>query len=205
MKKIIIILFLLSGQSLQAQNPDIDILDAVNSSHGSRFGDPVFKSISSSCYFISALVPVTTFSAGLIKRDRTLRWKSYEMAAGIGLCMSVSYLLKYSVNRPRPGADYPSVIVQKVRGHSPSFPSGHTSAAFETATTLSLNFPKWYVIVPAYAWAGSVAYSRMYLGVHYPSDLAAGMLIGAGSAWITWQVNRKIEMRRKKKEMIPVE
>lgn len=204
MKKIIPILFLFFCQSVQAQNADIDILNAVNSSHGARFGDPVFKGISSSCYVMSALVPVTTFSAGLIKKDRILRWKSYEMAAGIGICMSVSYLLKYAVNRNRPAVDYP-FIVQKVRGHSPSFPSGHTSAAFQTAMSLSLNFPKWYVIVPAYAWAGSVAYSRMYLGVHYPSDLAAGILIGTGTAWLSWKINQKIERSRKKKRLVPIE
>lgn len=45
-------------------------------------------------------------------------------------------------------------------------------------------YPKWYVIAPAFLWAGSVSYSRMYLGVHYPTDVAAGAALGVGSTFI---------------------
>ena len=70
-----------------------------------------------------------------------------------------------------------------------SFPSGHTSFAFATATSLSIKYPRWYVIAPSYLWAGAVGYSRMNLGVHYPSDVLAGAMLGAGSAWLTCKVN----------------
>jgi membrane-associated phospholipid phosphatase len=72
---------------------------------------------------------------------------------------------------------------------SASFPSGHTSIAFATATALSLKYPKWYVIAPASIWACSVGYSRMNLGVHYPSDVFAGAVLGAGSAFLTYKIN----------------
>jgi membrane-associated phospholipid phosphatase len=52
-------------------------------------------------------------------------------------------------------------------------------AAFALATSLSLSYPKCYIIVPSFAWASSVGYSRMDLGVHYPSDVLAGAIVGA--------------------------
>jgi membrane-associated phospholipid phosphatase len=202
MKKIIILVFLIICQTTQAQNADVELLDALNSPRTSRFGDPFFKYASSSSYPISLAAPATVFAVGLLKKDKRLRWKSYQMVAGFGLSMSMSLLLKYSIDRTRPTETYP-FIYQKAKDHSPSFPSGNTTAAFETATSLSLNFPKWYVIIPAYAWAGSIAYGRMHLGMHYPSDVAVGMLLGTGSAWLTWKINERIV--RKKEERIKEE
>jgi membrane-associated phospholipid phosphatase len=195
MKKAFLILFIFLNGILNAQNVDIDLLKTINPQQISSSGTAFFKDISSSAYLISIAAPVSVFSVGVLKKDKTLRYKSYQMVAGIGLTMSLSFLLKHAVNRPRPYETY-SFISHKGIENSSSFPSGHTAAAFETATSLSLNFPKWYVIVPAYAWAGAVGYSRMYLGVHYPSDVAVGMLIGAGSAWLSWKLNQKLQKRR---------
>ena len=64
--------------------------------------------------------------------------------------------------------------------------------AFATATTLTLECKKWYVAVPAYAWAAGVGYSRMYLGEHYPSDVIAGAVVGAGSAWLSHWATQKL-------------
>ncbi len=204
MKKIITGLFWIFSHLIQAQNPDVELLKALNPDQPSRFGDPFFKTVSASSYPVSIAAPVTVFAAGLWKKDKLLRRRSYQMVAGIGLSMSMSLLIKYAVDRPRPAVVYPSVF-QKTEEHSPSFPSGHTTAAFETATSLSLNFPKWYVIIPSYAWAGTMAYSRMYLGIHYPSDVAAGILLGTGCAWLTWQINKKIYQKRDKSRLVPKE
>ncbi len=196
MKKIMLYLLILSSQSLEAQNLDIKLLDAINSAYNNPFGTNLYKGISASSYIVSVAAPVSIFSVSVLKKDKTLRYKSYQMVAGLGLSMSLVWVLKHTVNRPRPYETY-SFITPKVTEDSPSFPSGHTTAAFETATALSLNFPKWYVVVPAYTWASAVGYSRLYLGVHYPSDVAAGMLIGAGSAWLSWKLNQKLQHKRK--------
>ena len=70
-------------------------------------------------------------------------------------------------------------------------PSGHTSGAFNLATSLTLSYPKWYVAAPSYLWASGVAYSRMYIGVHYPSDVFIGALLGSGTAWLNYYINKK--------------
>jgi len=199
MKKMILILCCLFHYSAEAQNIDTKLLDAINSPQISTIGDPLFKGISSSSYVVSIAAPIAVCAAGVIKKDRTLSFKSFQMAAGLAVSMGISYGLKHAVHRARP-AEQHSFIFQKTNEHSYSFPSGHTTAAFETATSLSLNFPKWYVIVPSYTWASAVAYSRLYLGVHYPSDVAAGMVIGAGSAWLSWKINQKLMKTRSKKE-----
>lgn len=80
-----------------------------------------------------------------------------------------------------------------------SMPSGHTSTAFATATSLSLAYPKWYVVAPSFVWAGAIGYSRMHLGVHYPSDVLAGAIVGSGSAYLTYKANQWINKKRKKK------
>jgi undecaprenyl-diphosphatase len=99
--------------------------------------------------------------------------------------------MKYTFDRDRPFITYPD-ITKKSGAGSPSFPSGHTSSAFALATSLSLTYPKWYVIASSYTWAGTVAFSRMDLGVHYPSDILAGALVGGGCAWLTHVVNKKL-------------
>ena len=71
-----------------------------------------------------------------------------------------------------------------------SFPSGHTATAFALATSLSVKYPKWYVIAPSALWACSVGVSRMNEGVHYPSDVLAGAAIGAGCAVVNIYVNK---------------
>ena len=60
------------------------------------------------------------------------------------------------------------------------------------ATSLSIRYPKWYVIAPSALWACSVGFSRMNEGVHYPSDVIAGAFIGAGCAVMNIYVNRAL-------------
>ena len=98
-------------------------------------------------------------------------FNSYEIASATLVNGIFTTALKLSVQRERPFDSYPTEITKYTKAGSHSFPSGHTSMAFATATSISLLYPKWYIIAPSFIWASSMGYSRMYLGVHYPSDV----------------------------------
>lgn len=95
-------------------------------------------------------------------------------------------ILKNAIRRPRPKES----IIDFVPGLTPSdrfsFPSGHTAAAFLFATVLSAYYPSLMFI--AFGLAAIIGMSRVLLGVHYPSDIAAGILLGIGCAMWALQV-----------------
>ena len=180
-----------------SQNADIRILRSINSPEILPT-DKFFQFMSNSDAYISLGIPATMATVGFIKHDDKLLRNACVTFAAISVNSAITLAIKYSFNRARPYITYPDIVKKSVGG-SPSFPSGHTSMAFSTATSLSLEYPKWYIIIPAYTWAATVGYSRMYLGVHYPSDVLVGALIGSGSAWVTYFVNKKLYKKSSKK------
>jgi len=126
-------------------------------------------------------IPAGLFLGGVLGHNEAMRQNSLFVASSTALSYGLNLLIKNLVKRPRPFIQNVN-ITPVYRAGSYSFPSGHTSSTFATATALSMAYPKWFVIIPAYLWAGSVSYSRMYLGVHYPTDVAGGVVLGAGSA-----------------------
>jgi membrane-associated phospholipid phosphatase len=176
-----------------AQNPDIGLLRRINLDRNRNLDRPM-ELISDSEYAIGVGMPVSVCLAAWIRRDGRLLEKGVNMSLAMVLNTAQTWVLKRAINRPRPAASYPDIqTFESSAWHS--FPSGHTSNAFVAATSLSLNFRKWYVVVPAYAWAGAVGYSRLHLGAHYPTDVVAGALVGAGSAFATYHVNRWLKRR----------
>jgi membrane-associated phospholipid phosphatase len=193
-RTIIILLLIIPGLPAVSQNPDIKILRAINSP-GDLASDSFFRFISDSEPYAIFMVPAGMATAGLLKHDEEhLRNAGADLAA-IAISGGVTVILKYAINRDRPFVTYPDIVKKSAAG-SPSFPSGHTSSAFATATSVSLAYPKWYVIVPSFTWAGAVGYSRMHLGVHYPSDVLAGAIIGSGCAYLTWRINRRLQSKK---------
>ena len=184
-----ITLFLFSTNAL-SQNIDLDILKSINNTTQTvEFS----KIISNTTTVTSLGMPAVMGIAALIEKDDELLKNSLYIGFSIGVNGVLTYGLKHSIQRTRPYVDVNNGIINQnpadPTASTLSFPSGHTSMAFATATALSLKYPKWYVIVPGYLWAGSVGYSRMNLGVHYPSDVLAGALLGAGSAFVNYKIN----------------
>lgn len=157
------------------------------------------NAVSSTTDYVGISVPVVVFATGWITKDKAIRQKGLYIAKSVVVSTVLVTALKHSINRNRPFDENPMIVPVGSAG-SHSFPSGHSSLSFTTATALSLSFPKWYVIVPAYLWAGTVSVSRIYLGVHYPSDVVTGAVLGTVSAWATHKANDWLKGKRKKKE-----
>jgi len=151
------------------------------------------KFVSNSTTEVAIGVPIIMGTVALIEKDDDLLKSALYVGVSVGVDGVLTYGLKHAFNRQRPATANPDIItnwnINFENESSLSFPSGHTSLAFATATALSLKYPKWYVIVPSYLWAGSVGYSRMNLGMHYPSDVLAGAILGAGSAFVAYKAN----------------
>ena len=171
-----------------AQNFDINLLKSINNNRNKSL-DPTFQFISNSVSPLTVGVPIGFVIHAFIRKDSLSKRQAFQMVGTQLISLVLTTSLKYGVNRERPGVTYSFIEVKSPAG-DPSFPSGHTSASFALATSISMVCPKWYVIVPAYAWATSVAYSRMDLGCHYPTDVLAGAIIGSGSAYLNRKLNK---------------
>ncbi|MBR9866729.1 MAG: phosphatase PAP2 family protein [Oceanospirillales bacterium] len=96
--------------------------------------------------------------------------------------LPVYLFLKQAIKRDRPCDRFADVIPQITPSDKFSLPSGHAAAAFVFATVLSYYYPA--LILPAYSVATLIALARVFLGVHYPTDILAGAALGLISSVI---------------------
>jgi undecaprenyl-diphosphatase len=94
--------------------------------------------------------------------------------------------LKNGFRRGRPQEALPNFRSFVIPSDRFSFPSGHTSAAFLMATLLGFFFPS--LMWAAYIWASLVGLSRIFLGVHFPTDVLVGMTMGITVAAISFRI-----------------
>jgi undecaprenyl-diphosphatase len=165
---------------------DLTIYRALNgfAFHHDAFEDPLRFFAQDAQYFFIALL------AGLFLA--TGRWRSENarhgvVAAGFSalLGLGIAHLITELWARPRPFDAHPGVShLLMPHASDASFPSDHTTAAFAIAVSIWLRNRA--VGTLAIGMAAVLAVARVAVGVHYPSDVLAGALIGTGSALVLW-------------------
>ena len=139
----------------------------------------------------NALIGLGAVALSVFKRKRKVRiFLSYLVALAGGEL--ITRLLKIFFSRPRPPKVIPDwEVVGPILKYG-SFPSGHTLVAFLTACYLSRIYPR--LGKGFYILAYGVGFSRIYLGVHFPTDVIGGGVMGYLVGRIAWEVaeRRKI-------------
>jgi undecaprenyl-diphosphatase len=202
--RILILFFVIVSftNSMHAQNWDINLLQNINPQNPNS---TTWKAITNTAEPLSIAVPITMFATSLINKNVALKKNAYQLVTSLVVNAIATEGFKIIVNRDRPFVTYPSTVFPiSTDEKNKSMPSSHTSFSFTTATSIYLMYPKWYVALPAFAWATSVGYSRMYLGLHYPSDVLMGAMVGSSSAIITnWARKHFIDQKKKNLHKIP--
>lgn len=134
-----------------------------------------------------AIVWIIILSALFIQKKT--RYIAIGGVIALAVCtLVVNFGIKPLVSRPRPFVDYPIDLIISTPSET-SFPSGHAASSFTIAVYLymwNVKYKKSYLVL-----ASLIAFSRLYVFVHYPSDVLAGILIGALIGYLTYKVYKK--------------
>ena len=130
---------------------------------------PLITYIGSAAVTISCCLMIIAIGNGMVRK------MGLQALTALAFSHLIVRVFKNSVCRLRPKDVLPDINTFNVNLDYYSFPSGHTTAVFAIATTLALNVPILAVI--CFPIALIVAISRLYLGVHYPSDVLAGVAV----------------------------
>ncbi|MDH5478038.1 MAG: phosphatase PAP2 family protein [Nitrospinota bacterium] len=167
----------------------------------SRLASPLMDGVMSFVTVTGDAVVVISFGLVAVAMWPKAPWRRNRFkAAGLFLAAlavggAAMHGIKQNLPKDRPLAHFAEMINKgEARVRAPfsqlyhrTFPSGHTQTAFGAAIFFALLIRTPAAVVALLAWASMVGLSRVYLGVHFPMDIAGGSVLGAGAAWMVYR------------------
>ena len=164
----------------------------INEVWSNPFFDKFFSFITDSRHFYWLIIPLIIY--WLICEKAKGRWLVLSLFIGVLLSDQIaSHVLKYMVERIRPCNALPGVLTPDGPSSSFSFPSSHASNMGSSMFLLSMAYKPWtplFVII-----ALLVGLSRVYLGLHYPSDVLGGYALGLLLGYLVWRGVEKLKVQ----------
>ncbi len=157
---------------------EIQILDWIQEYLRCPLGDAVMSAAS-----YSMSLGLLWFAIAIILILKGKNRFGWEIILAIVICTLIcDVILKNIFARPRPFIENPDVVLAIAQPSGYSFPSGHAMKSFAVAMVIFMNCRK--MAIYAFVYAAIVSFSRLYLYVHYPTDVLIGILIGLACAYL---------------------
>lgn len=173
---LVFVLFYSNCFSLFAENIDESLSRQIRENFNSPFMDKTMKGFTElGSYEATSVILIGMYTFGNDKLRNTTKLSTFSVIGAVSVCS----LLKWAVNRERPCGN--------TSRFNSSFPSGHATGAFAFSYIIAKQYPK--LTIPLYLTAATIAFSRVYLGKHYVTDVLAGSALGTASGWIVMKNN----------------
>jgi undecaprenyl-diphosphatase len=152
------------------------------------YHNPLLNNLSLLISYLGVIVTILVIAVLLALFDKKKGKKvALLLCMGVVLSIVLTLLFKYTILRPRPYTVIDNVVLLAVE-LDPSFPSGHTVNSTVLAYTLSREYDKKiFMLIPLF-----VGLSRIYIGVHYPSDVICGFILGIFITMLSEKIFDKI-------------
>jgi undecaprenyl-diphosphatase len=164
---------------------DVSLLKSVNGfAAGHDWFEDVLRLFAIYAQYVFVAMLAVLFLARGKWESRNARHGVIAALLSMGLALAIAHFISGAVDRPRPYVDHPGIHLFLAPSGDPSFPSDHATAAFAIAVSIALRSRRvgWLAL----AMAIVLCVARVAVGVHYPSDVVAGALLGSAAALLVW-------------------